>query len=302
MAVGAVGQGGSPEVAALPAGLGGEGHPDRRGVDRLAQGGHRLRVGVGLDGLAGQEYRHLGVCRQLVLALGRQGLDTIGPPSAHRLVAGHQGHHTHPDGHHRHHQAGCDQGALAPCGGPPAGQHVLALDGGGGRLGLGGGTGQPALRRLQFAAPQKEAAVAVLGVPLEGLDQPAGVLLAGGQVGVEGPDHPVEGGVDVLGLGEGDPVTVADLLGDGRVGHRRPQRGDDALLEAAGVGDLLLAEVGGHRVGGDHEQEGVGPLDGRPQGLREDLGVGDALGVDPHRLAPLLQRGGHPLDEIGVPP
>ena len=193
-----------------------------------------------------------------------------------------------------------EKGALSAGGGPPAGQDVLVLQCGGCRVGVDRRPGQPALRRLQLAAAEEEAPVAPFGLPLEGFHQPAGVLLAVLEVGVDGVDQSLEGDVVVVGLGERDPVALSDLLGDVGIRHRAPQDGHDALLEGVGVVDLLLAELRRTEVRADHEEKRIRTFDGGTEGRREDLRIGDVGGVDPNRLAPALDRCRDPLDELGV--
>ena len=62
------------------------------------------------------------------------------------------------------------------------------------------------------------------------------------EVGVDGADQALEGVVVVVGLGEGDPVALADLRGDIGIGNRAAQYRNDALLEGVGVVDLLLTD------------------------------------------------------------
>jgi hypothetical protein len=127
------------------------------------------------------------------------------------------------------------------------------------------------------------------------------VLLSDLQVGVEGPDRPLDRTIEVVVIGARNPVAVADLLGNVVVGHGDAQDGDDPLPELPGVADLLITEARGDRVRGDHEQERIRTFDRRSDGLGEHLRVGDALGVQPAPLAPGLEGRGHPMYELGVP-
>ena len=108
-------------------------------------------------------------------------------------------------------------------------------------------------------------------------------------------------GVEVVAVGERDPVAVADLLRQLAVGDGVTQHRHDPLLQLARVLDLVLAV--GRRDGRrrDDEQERVGLLDRPLDRLREHLAVGDPLRVQPDLLAVLGHRVGQPAHELRVP-
>ena len=160
--------------------------------------------------------------------------------------------------------------------------------------------GQPALGRAELGAAQQEAAVAALALPLDRLDQPAGVLARVLEVGLERVHEPLDAVVEARALVERDPVALPHPLGHLLVGDPAAQQRHDALAQLERVLDLLLAEARGDRVRADDEHEPVAALDRGPQRGREDLGVANALDVDPDVLPPLAQRAGEALHELGI--
>ncbi len=265
--------------------FGGKRRPHPRCIERLAQGPDGLGSGRHPHGLLGQDDRYLGVAGELELALGGQDLGLRGVGVGHRLIPRHQGQRPQAQGHDGHGDAG-GQHPSAPTGVRlAAGQDVLDLEGGRCRIGQLGRSGQPVLGRPQFTSSEEQAPISPLGIPLQALGQPAGVLLSDLQVGVEGPDHPLDRCVEVVVSGERNPVTVTNLLGRIVIRDGDVEDGDDPLLELQGVGDLLVAVGRSDRVRGDHEQECIRTFDRRSDGLGEHLCVGDALGVQPGPLA-----------------
>ena len=114
---------------------------------------------------------------------------------------------------------------------------------------VGAGSASTGVRASQLSAAlsslprRRKLRSRAFGVPFDGLHQPTGVLLAVLEVGVDGADEALERVVVVVALGERDPVAMTDLLGDVRIRNRAAEHRHDALLEGAGVVDLLLAEL-----------------------------------------------------------
>jgi len=103
-------------------------------------------------------------------------------------------------------------------------------------------------------------------------------------LGLEGLDQGGEGLVEARVVGEGDPVVGGDGLRHQAVFHGAVEQRKDPLVGGGGVGGLLAADRGLHRIRGDHEAEAVGLID-RGSDLSHPFGRGgDPLPVDP-RLA-----------------
>ena len=119
------------------------------------------------------------------------------------------------------------------------------------------------------------------------------------EVGVERLHEPIDARVEVA-VADRDPVADANPLGDLLVGNAAKRERDDALVQLDRMVDLLLAERRGDRVGADHEDESVAPLDRPAQRRREHLRVADSLDVDPDVLAALPQALDEPVDQLGV--
>ena len=131
-----------------------------------------------------------------------------------------------------------------------------------------------------------------LGLPLERLDQPAGVLARVLEVGLERVHEPLDAVVEARVVVERDPVAFPHRLGHLLVGDAAVQQRHEALAQLERVLDLLLAEARRDGVRADDEHESVAALDRGPQRCREDLGVANALYVDPDVLPALAQRAG----------
>ena len=109
---------------------------------------------------------------------------------------------------------------------------------------------QPALGNAELRTAQQEAAVVALGLPLERLDQPAGVLARVLEVGLERVHEPLDAVVEARVVVERDPVAFPHPLGHLLVGDAAVQQRHDALAQLERVLDLLLAEARARRSPG----------------------------------------------------
>ena len=102
---------------------------------------------------------------------------------------------------------------------------------------------EPPLRLAEVPAPEDEAPVAVVLVPLERPDLKAGVVTHPVGIGVKGLGKGPDGGFEITLIGEEDPVPGPGGFGHLFGRHLAADNRHDSLVEARGMLDLFPADV-----------------------------------------------------------
>jgi hypothetical protein len=153
---------------------------------------------------------------------------------------------------------------------------------------------------LQIAAAKEIAPLPALLFPLQSAPEKPGVRADPVQVGVESGDKSLERGAVVILVPKERPIPCCERLRHGLAAGIAADDGHEALVLLERVAELPRANLGGERIGADHEEEVVRGLDALEDLLQPFRGREDVLPVDPDVLPALGERGIEPLDEFQI--